>query len=106
MRISDWSSYVCSADLEPRDRPRRRDRRARQYLERHLGDREQPAPATRRELGQIVAGDILDDLRPRDKHLATPGNRPQAEQMVAGPAARSEERRVGKEGVGKCRSRW
>src|SRR3546814_8954809 len=80
MRISDWSSYVCSADLEPRDRPRRRDRRARQYLERHLGDREQPAPATRRELGQIVAGDILDDLRPRDKHLATPGDRAQAEQ--------------------------
>src|SRR3546814_19087089 len=92
MRISDWSSYVCSADLEPRDRPRRRDRRARQYLERHLGDRAQPAPATRRELGQIVAGDLLDDLRPRDKHLATTGDRAPAETMVACPPARQPQR--------------
>src|SRR3546814_16606676 len=45
MRISDWSSDVCSSDLMPRtaphraSRPRRRDHRARR------GDGSRPAPA-------------------------------------------------------------
>src|SRR3546814_4709678 len=81
MRISDWSSDVCSSDLRGHARPgpadphRRRD--ARQQL---------PAVADllRRALGD---GALLAGLRPRH-------------------AARSEERRVGKECVSTCRSRW
>src|SRR3546814_19592634 len=81
MRISDWSSDVCSSDLatsiagsvrshpapkphRPRHRPARSDRRATR-------------PASR--------------LRPQ-RHRSR--------------ARRSEERRVGKECVSPCRSRW
>src|SRR3546814_3527990 len=72
MRISDWSSDVCSSDLEPLgleqpDRPRR--------------------------------------LRPRDR-ASSQGN-PEARRRAAAAAqGRSEERRVGKECVSTCRSRW
>src|SRR3546814_13775122 len=81
MRISDWSSDVCSSDLRPLD-PRRRSRRRRS------GGRA-GAPLVRR----------LDALR----------HRPQAEvarQFDDGAHDRSEERRVGKECVSTCRSRW
>src|SRR3546814_4179046 len=73
MRISDWSSDVCSSDLDPRDQEgagadgRRRRRR-------------QDAHPLRRDHG-------VDD--------------PQGARE-----ARSEERRVGKECVSTCRSRW
>src|SRR3546814_6815485 len=64
MRISDWSSDVCSSDLAgpPPVHP-------------HPGRREAPAAPSRRQL----------DVR---------------------LGARSEERRVGKECVSTCRSRW
>src|SRR3546814_6846147 len=60
MRISDWSSDVCSSDLRPRRGPRRQEDQGR------AGDR----------------------ARGRGARL------------------RSEERRVGKECVSTCRSRW
>src|SRR3546814_8317370 len=64
MRISDWSSDVCSSDLA-RPRPRRTSpRRAR-------------------------------------RSAAWPGSA-----ATAARAGRSEERRVGKECVSTCRSRW
>src|SRR3546814_4419844 len=73
MRISDWSSDVCSSDLASAQRARAGRRlRARQPL---------PGPAD---------------------HAATA-------HRAAGPQAvpdRSEERRVGKECVSTCRSRW
>src|SRR3546814_3836910 len=62
MRISDWSSDVCSSDLSKKPWPR-------------------PTPKA------------LPSAR-RSMPLATPGH------------ARSEERRVGKECVSTCRSRW
>src|SRR3546814_4139364 len=68
MRISDWSSDVCSSDLRGRPAggkapPGRSDRRCRQSL----------------------------GSQPGERHLH---------------GGRSEERRVGKECVSTCRSRW
>src|SRR3546814_4218273 len=68
MRISDWSSDVCSSDLA-----------ARAYI---------------LEKGMIVhqasSKDLLDDTETQHRYLSV----------------RSEERRVGKECVSTCRSRW
>src|SRR3546814_6894305 len=91
MRISDWSSDVCSSDLVVRcgllhavlDRLRQ-FARERVSLVLHA-------------IGAVVAGAAFDrgDL----------GIRHQL-QDLARLRARSEERRVGKECVSTCRSRW
>src|SRR3546814_3328781 len=69
MRISDWSSDVCSSDLRTRD--------GCPSFARRSGVQDGPTPPTRR----------CDARRTRGDH-------------------RSEERRVGKECVSTCRSRW
>src|SRR3546814_6105156 len=68
MRISDWSSDVCSSDL----------------IKREHGDM-LPAPA-------MLALDIKNLFGERF--------------TLHGPSPRSEERRVGKECVSTCRTRW
>src|SRR3546814_1334968 len=73
MRISDWSSDVCSSDLG-----------ARQIIGRDLTKRWQ---SIRTKLFDEFASD-LDCCEPVDLLV------------------RSEERRVGKECVSTCRSRW
>src|SRR3546814_9414874 len=78
MRISDWSSDVCSSDLRLVDRPVIGIDRfgifgAVAILELRAFERNQPA---RRRFGRRIA------------------------------MLRSEERRVGKECVSTCRSRW
>src|SRR3546814_19310054 len=70
MRMSDWSSDVCSSDL-PRDPVWQR--RARPHFS-------SPSALSRRSRGE--------------RRGACPG------------CSRSAERRVGKEGVSTCRSRW
>src|SRR3546814_4349087 len=111
MRISDWSSDVCSSDLV-----------LRQSFQRRLlgGDR-----------GIFGGGDVYACIAGGgriEQHLANVGrNQPIARAQRAALArdrivqpnaealdlviqlhldARSEERRVGKEGVSKCRSQW
>src|SRR3546814_16815862 len=81
MRISDWSSDVCSSDLP------------------HAG----PQPAL--EPGAFARA--LCRTRPRGPP-ARPGDQlPAAQRLRADRrAARSEERRVGKEWVSTCRYRW
>src|SRR3546814_4259761 len=83
MRISDWSSDVCSSDLRPFER------------------------ADARCL--IVCGQIVDEAPsdregpPAEPHLNLAlGFQPRE----AFSEQRSEERRVGKECVSTCRSRW
>src|SRR3546814_3983670 len=85
MRISDWSSDVCSSDLldrfTVRDRLHVRERRiAGQRAELRIG-------RTRTAIAQRVG---------------TPWTHHHARTAFA----RSEERRVGKECVSPCRSRW
>src|SRR3546814_18707650 len=70
MRISDWSSDVCSSDL-PEERPAREGRR----FDRRPGGLDRPS-------------------------------RPHPEPQRPPRGGRSEERRVGRECVSTCRSRW
>src|SRR3546814_6015134 len=88
MRISDWSSDVFSSDLV-------RDRFALAQDIDDLGDGEDAERDDRKRDAFAQIG-IVGDHEP---HLA--GRRGRAER-----AERSEERRVGKECVSTCRSRW
>src|SRR3546814_10360760 len=81
LRISDWSSDVCSSDL-----PRR-------------GSQEQ---------GQGVGGQRREGVRHRHprRRRALSVAVPEGGLEAGSAGERSEERRVGKECVRKCRSRW
>src|SRR3546814_20814067 len=100
MRISDWSSDVCSSDLEVvLDAVVAKDQRtiARDSLVPWL-----PAPGRVRVLVEVATGPavaepeidsvLAADVRPRDRGVPL--------------LPRSDERRVGKESVSPCRSRW
>src|SRR3546814_19234404 len=104
MRISDWISDVCSSDLRADHCPQGRHDRRRQppaahgvsaALRRH-GRAAVPPPVPPRLSGPCPA-----------RHSEAGGR---TRQISASPAggrlSRSEERRVGKECVGTCRSRW
>src|SRR3546814_12089400 len=98
MRISDWSSDVCSSDLRVvaavRDRRVHRARhveRNADVADRHVMRRAGNLPARRHREGKLrrnAAGhvDVADHERTR--------------------TTRSEARRVGKECVSTCKSRW
>src|SRR3546814_3566116 len=75
MRISDWSSDVCSSDLVAGGLVGQEDQRAV-----HEGTRDRDALL-------LAAGELVGEVA----HLL---------------GQRSEERRVGKECVSTCRSRW
>src|SRR3546814_15644580 len=90
MRISDWSSDVCSSDLD------HHDVRIEHLLDAHafLGAEEHG-----RAVGGRLEGDaLLGDLAPvcQREHL----------QAARLGEDRSEEPRVGQECVSPCRSRW
>src|SRR3546814_2910955 len=88
MRISDWSSDVCSSDLIADGQARTDDLLV------------QAAAAEIRVRGRagLVAQDYdqMVDVRPKAGSVFP----------AVGALARSEERRVGKECVSTCRSRW
>src|SRR3546814_18192314 len=86
MRISDWSSDVCSSDLHGIDRPRGRAPRAE-------GCKQTPSqPATIRRRVAVYPRKTLWHGRSRGD-------------AALRELTRSEERRVGKECVSRCRSR-
>src|SRR3546814_6651284 len=85
MRISDWSSDVCSSDL-------RRARRERSAEERG------PRPSPREVQAHIRAGMSAQEV------AALMGAR--LEDVVKFEHPISEERRVGKEWVRTCSTRW
>src|SRR3546814_18800118 len=95
MRISDWSSDVCSSD---------RDVAALQGLDR------QQAVVDRAERG---AGADDDGDLPSGEQVGVEGGGRYRNERAAGTFAdqvagrrRTAERRVGNESVGTCRSRW
>src|SRR3546814_14108692 len=94
MRISDWSSDVCSSDLFGADVLRRladaRFERAQCRLLRRL-----VAEIGGRHEAFVILGRELGVDRQPARTLVVPPRQP-----------RSEERRVGKAGVSTCRSRW
>src|SRR3546814_16579575 len=103
MRISDWSSDVCSSDL-----PGVLERRGNLPLkdvETGIGEGRRglgPGPEHRDQKSQEppVAGQGEQDAS-RDPLVAEPGV-----ELLQPRELRSEERRVGKECVSTCRSRW
>src|SRR3546814_17397191 len=82
MRISDWSSDVCSSDLGIARAAQRLDRLARDLHRALAREQDRARGVETRRLPRVACpGDIID-------------------------IGRSEERRVGKECVRTCRSRW
>src|SRR3546814_18472529 len=100
MRISDWSSDVCSSDLMKDDS---------EFLGTVAKDVEQHLPA---DADKAVARRTIDLAAVMDLNVVPVreaiSNRPRADRVVRLQVSdgRSEERRVGKECVSTCRSRW
>src|SRR3546814_19326333 len=96
MRISDWSSDVCSSDLRM-----------------HVGPVEH-RPRPRLQIGEVAAArlrPLLQDFMhrraaPRRSRIGIHRIEPRPTQNALGVEGRSDERRVGKECVSTCRSRW
>src|SRR3546814_16831193 len=98
MRISDWISDLCSSDLEfDRSGHLRAGDRVVHAVERAQEGR-LAAPRRADEGGDEVGADV--DRHVVDRQLLA------IEDADALRAHRSEERRVGTEGVRTCRSRW
>src|SRR3546814_20479587 len=93
MRISDWSSDVCSSDLQVGEK--------RALLKQHAHALAQLLQRAGAGAGDILAKRLNDTCLWGD--LAGGG----AQQSgFARARSRSEERRVGRECVSTCRSRW
>src|SRR3546814_17935757 len=90
MPISDWSSDVCSSDLTNIGAPGKSARQAHLKCPRQSASRPRWQPPHRRT--------------PRNAPATSGGAWRQPLQSLQ--VARSEERRVGKECVSTCRSRW
>src|SRR3546814_2510051 len=99
MRISDWSSDVCSSDLgqllfQPAHR-------IEVVAIQRAGD--QPVvPIAGEQQSRLMPG----ILHPVFRDLYAQGARLAIERRLARQAERSEERRIGKACVSTCRSRW
>src|SRR3546814_13505320 len=97
MRISDWSSDVCSSDLAGGDGSgdggsrRRRQKNGRAHVR------------TRKDATSRTTNDQYIIRRP---FAERGGKMTNSEIVRAVDHERSEERRVGKECVSTCRSRW
>src|SRR3546814_18547019 len=100
MRISDWSSDVCSSDLDVIEQALRVIEDP-QYAGLFGPDALAEAPIAA-VVGEAVIAGTVDRLRIGEDLV-------QLVDFKTGrisPLARSEERRVGKECVSPCRSRW
>src|SRR3546814_13621432 len=97
MRISDWSSDVCSSDLADAVA----EMRAHRVGDLFGGD-EQVGGRIGVEQGEGEPDRGVADILPAD--IESPGDR--IERGHHRRVERSDERRVGKECVSTCRSRW
>src|SRR3546814_13090277 len=114
MRISDWSSDVCSSDLGAADRVNQAFLATVQIVELRLGD---AVVDVDRGKGQLaLLGDVIKTMdagRGFFRHALQRLDRPgqiagvrRDERLQRALELRSEERRVGTEGVSTCSSRW
>src|SRR3546814_14865320 len=96
MRISDWSSDVCSSDLI--------------HIDRHPSD----SQAVHEQV-VVACEEAEPDVKLEQDHArSTPSIQTVIKAQLpaatapptVSPANRAEERRAGKEGVGTCRIRW
>src|SRR3546814_20080931 len=116
MRISDWSSDVCSSDLGPHHSAQKSTRTgpaafktscskvpslvALVLMETYPCDDDAPRP-------DLAPGSVKNWLQCRERRREA-SRRVTRQQRIAElhEKGRSEERRVGKECVSTCRSRW
>src|SRR3546814_14694208 len=103
MRISDWSSDVCSSDLNKANYAAREERTLEQVI--------LPTQAAAQTIADKVKGGTSLAAAAKSAGLAVAGLSDLSQQQYAEKssdvvAKRSEERRVGKECVSTCRSRW
>src|SRR3546814_10814929 len=99
MRISDWSSDVCSSDLRGH-LLRQSQSLVSQDREARTQDHAGPAP-------QGGGRPARPGLRgPQHRHLEEDAGRARHGRALPPPSQRSEERSVGKESVSTCRYRW
>src|SRR3546814_16581252 len=103
MRISDWSSDVCSSDLTLAATRTGRPISAGSYLH----DPHSPNhPRDRHYRGPLSGLDMIDYThRAPSRAFANSNRLRRAAQVLIWLIRRSEERRVGKECVSTCRSR-
>src|SRR3546814_13100764 len=94
MRINDWSSDVCSSDLGAPKRTLEEEPERVAIVTLVIDRRDQHVAVARVEVFDDTQGRAVLPAS-RDPHLA---RRPRED--------RPEERRVGKECVSTCRSRW
>src|SRR3546814_12842551 len=95
MRISDWSSDVCSSDLAPLlGMLQNQGRRVALVTDGRLSGASGKVPAAIHVTPEAARDGALAKLREGDMV------------RLDGEAGRSEERRVGKECVSTCRTRW
>src|SRR3546814_14629020 len=100
MRISDWSSDVCSSDLRLRDGP---------PVVRHVVELHQPdarADRTVHQGGRVSERRLCPAQASRRKGRGAAPRKAGREAVQAVAEARSEELSVGKEGVRTSRYRW
>src|SRR3546814_11822436 len=101
MRISDWSSDVCSSDLRviPRDNDKVMEVDSKAFAA--AVDRVATISTEKSRAVKLA-------LKPDGIELSatSPDHGSASEQLTAVYSARSEERSVGKECVSTCRSRW
>src|SRR3546814_16962526 len=95
MRMSDWSSYVCSSDLVASPELSLGIRRAHDFITAGAPHPLQEAAVTALNLPDSYYVYLRETYQARRDLL-----------LGKAEEARSEERRVGKECVSKCRSRW
>src|SRR3546814_20837047 len=97
MRISDWSSDVCSSDLIIRD-----VRYAQAFSFKYS-----PRPGTpAADMAEQVSTPIMDERLQRLQALVNQHQYEFNQAAIGKTMPRSEERRVGKECVSTCRFRW
>src|SRR3546814_14789023 len=109
MRISDWSSDVCSSDLLARAANKTLVVAAF-FVEREIAGKEHDLPG-RAQRGTARAVGEFDGrtLHSRGRHLARQRALPDQviePRVIGRPGAKIAERRGGKEWVSTCRFRW
>src|SRR3546814_15376431 len=98
MRISDWSSDVCSSDLEKEKLV------GAQKLKEQLDHARIELEQAQRTGNLERAGELAYGIIPELTRKLRDGEAASEHHMLN--EVRSEERRVGKECVSTCRSRW
>src|SRR3546814_11392495 len=110
MRISDWSSDVCASDLPPEIFGTLRPREVL-AAQKKAGGAAEAGQHIPREQSKKPLQDLPDDANSGEEHeedTSSPvgGGGGIGKLLQKMFETRPEERRVGKEGVSTCRSRW